>query len=590
MSQWFLSFFGVTCPLPMLLRIYDVILTEGASETLMRVALSLMRRNERKIKACGEFEDVMHLLLSRELWDTYGCNADDLVNDFVGLTGLVTRERLEQLEASFRDSQSGGPASATSPTLSVQAAASGFLGRLWAGSNSSNKVTSPTSSLSVTAPSRPSSFLRRTPSKQSVASTLNSVETTESCVSTASTEATAMSRNLSADCTLIKIHQNPGYAIQTTACVNKDKDLHIQIEDLLTALGEMQREQNLLACELQKVREEREEDHAVVRKYVQRARGPCSHLGNSLKLPQLQESNSTRLDLESQPAEMSEETSEKISSSFLELEDRFCSTLPKHSLQTPTMSELQEDLKLWKHQYEIEATKSVDLLCQLANKEAENTRVLEQFREVRSRLQDTQKDKQKLEKTIEDFRNDRSSMTENLVDSYSPTDSPGSRSSANGGLREFKLGRAGSTPALNAPAPVFSKRSSSLGMQAVLATEDQKPLPDEALLLELVNAKTSEALARQELEEVKGKLDSLRKMLGGSPVVANGHRPNPSEPYVPRGDSISPTEVIRSSVSKAGMEGLKVVTPAASSSGGFFSGWGKRTVSTPVVSSEIAEV
>jgi hypothetical protein len=69
-SQWFLSFFAVTCPLPMLLRIYDVLLLEGASETLMRVALSLMQRNEKKILTCTEFEDVMQLLLSRSLWDT----------------------------------------------------------------------------------------------------------------------------------------------------------------------------------------------------------------------------------------------------------------------------------------------------------------------------------------------------------------------------------------------------------------------------------------------------------------------------------------------------------------------------------------
>lgn len=69
-SQWFLSFFAVTCPLPMLLRIYDVLLLEGACETLMRVALSLMQRNEKKIMACTEFEDVLQLLLSRSLWDT----------------------------------------------------------------------------------------------------------------------------------------------------------------------------------------------------------------------------------------------------------------------------------------------------------------------------------------------------------------------------------------------------------------------------------------------------------------------------------------------------------------------------------------
>lgn len=69
-SQWFLSFFAVACPLPMLLRIYDVIFLEGAIETIMRVGLSLMQRNEKMIMACTEFEDVMQLLLSRSLWDT----------------------------------------------------------------------------------------------------------------------------------------------------------------------------------------------------------------------------------------------------------------------------------------------------------------------------------------------------------------------------------------------------------------------------------------------------------------------------------------------------------------------------------------
>ena len=69
-SQWFLSFFAVTCPLPMLLRIYDVLLLEGACETLMRVALSLMQRNEKKLLNCQEFEDVMQHLLSRSIWDT----------------------------------------------------------------------------------------------------------------------------------------------------------------------------------------------------------------------------------------------------------------------------------------------------------------------------------------------------------------------------------------------------------------------------------------------------------------------------------------------------------------------------------------
>ena len=43
LSQWFLSCFAVTCPLPMLFRIYDVIFAEGANETVMRVALALVQ-------------------------------------------------------------------------------------------------------------------------------------------------------------------------------------------------------------------------------------------------------------------------------------------------------------------------------------------------------------------------------------------------------------------------------------------------------------------------------------------------------------------------------------------------------------------
>ena len=103
-SQWFLSFFAVTCPLPMLFRIYDVIFAEGASETIMRVALSVMRKNEEKILACTEFEDVMQLLLSRGLWDCFHMDADEFVQDFVSLTGIVTREILQKIgRASCRE-------------------------------------------------------------------------------------------------------------------------------------------------------------------------------------------------------------------------------------------------------------------------------------------------------------------------------------------------------------------------------------------------------------------------------------------------------------------------------------------------------
>ena len=565
-SQWFLSFFAVTCPLPMLLRIYDVILTEGASETLMRVALSLMRRNESKIMACTELEDVMSLLLSRALWDTYGGNADELVNDFVGLTGLVTRERLETLEGIFKETDTEESCFKSVPLANVQAAASRFLGRFWTGQNSTAKITSPTSSLGVAGSTRPSSFLRRSPSKQSMASTLNSIESTDSQLSTAntaSTEATAMSRNPSADCTPSKAVTFGPSVSNSAGTSGQDRDLHTQIEDLLTALSDMQREQTVLASELQKEREDREEDRVVVQRFIDRTKQPAP----LMTIPEgvLQEPQST-LDT---PGEIQE-----LEDGLDELEDQFTRPNKRSSLAQQTKQQLREDLKLWKAQYDVEVTRSADLNRQLIDEKAETTRILENFRDMRTRMQDALQDKQRLEKTLQDMRTRRFS-TDSEFESVpsTPVDVP----SAPGGLRELKLGRSGSLRSNTAPVPAFSKRSSSLGISTVLATENHKPASEDALLLELVNAKTAEALARQELEEVKGKLDSLRKMIGGGPGAGagNGHRPSASEACVPKTASVS--------VPAKALETPKMAPPSISSGGGFFSGWGKRTASNPTV-------
>lgn len=563
----------------MLLRIYDVILTEGASETLMRVALSLMRRNETKILGCTEFEDVMQLLLSRGLWDTYACNADDLVNDFVGLTGLVTRESLETLEAGFKDARYEDCNVKISSEPHVRAAASRFLGRFWAGSNSS-KVASPTSSLLAAAPSHPSSFLRRTPSKQSMASTLNSIESSESHISTTSTDATAMSSSSSTVYTPLKSsHAFSDSGVPSVGDTSKDKDLHRQIEDLLTALSDMQRERTVLSNDLQKEREEREEDRGLILTFIENARSSAAlDLGLSHKENEIDESMP-------KAGSMLHISQDSLS----ELEDHLNFAKTKRSSIVQTKQQLREDVILWKDQHSLEATRSAALSRQLTELEVDNTRLLDQFREARTRMQDAHQDKQRLERQIQDLKSGRAySSDTSTSDEYSPItiEIPETRS---GGLREFKLGRSGSGSPRSQTAPAFSKRISSLGIQAVLATEDHKPPGDDTLLLELVGAKTAEAVAKQELEEVKAKLDSLRRLLGdhgpASPVTVTGHRPSPSEPCVVRTSSMGSSIALPSSrtgSAKTGQqEGLKVVTPSTGSGGGFFSGWGKRTVSTP---------
>ncbi|KAL2361803.1 hypothetical protein RJZ56_005293 [Blastomyces dermatitidis] len=525
-SQWFLSFFGVTCPLPMLLRIYDVLLLEGACETLMRVALSLMQRNQKKLLACEELEDVMQLLLARSIWDTYGGSADTLVQDFVSLTSFVTRESLQELETSYKESQ------ATSTSVyfpQMQAVASRFLGRLWAGSGSHNSARSLT--LNPNAPplvSRPSSAVRRTPSKQSMASTLNSFEST-SDASTAPTESSSAQAS-AVDSTKRKTRM--------AGTPNQDRDLHSQIEDLLTALTDMQREQAALAKDLQREREEREEDQQVGRLmlgYLRENSGQDEHEHATLLAKAI---------------------------------NRFSPTESRRASIVQTKRELRDEMVKWKEKYAQEASICKDLSRHIDDKDVECSQVKDELKRAQARLQEAHKDRQRLEKIIQELRVRKNSRSGT---SHEPQGSTGSADRGSTGLREFKLCRTGSS------ASTFSKRTSSLGAQAFVSNEDSRVGPDENLLLELVNAKTAEAVARQELEEVKAKLDSLRKLISRS-ADSSTRGPGPlnlsrsltvNSPATSKTYPHSPTESVKTPGSSAGV-----------SAAGFFSGWTKRTVST----------
>ena len=452
----------------MLLRIYDVILVEGASETLMRVALSLMRRNEKKILATAEFEDIMQLLLSRAIWDIYGCNADDLVNDFCGLTNLVTRDALQSLETKFKDAQSEGSAKD-----SIHSAVSRFLSRFWTGSGQPPKLPQVTSP-SLSAPSRPISYLRRTPSKQSMAPTLNSVESPDTNLSAASTEATSMSRHPSADWVPVKQTLSLTGNVTTSriaSSASKDKDLHSQIEDLLTALGDMQREQNALAGELQKEREEREErekDRAVVHRVITKMR-------KSNSLAAIPEDGAEHASQEAGASSISS----KLANSIAELEGHFALASSKRSSICQTKHQLRDEAMRWKKQFHEKAAKSAELSRQLTEKEREGPQFKEELRTARLRIQEAHRDKQRLKKSIQDLRNRKS-----VVPDSNP-DSPASEyfsATATNGLREFKLGRPTVSPTY-ATSPAFAKRSSSLSMQIILSsTEDHKPADQNALL------------------------------------------------------------------------------------------------------------
>ena len=125
-SQWFLSVFAVTCPLATLHRVYDLLLAEGAPETMLRLALTLLIKNKNALMTL-DMEDSLSLLLSKSLWESYDEDDDMLITDTVSLSDTVTTEALLELEAQY-EAQSE-PVSNVSGR-GIQAVATDFLGRM----------------------------------------------------------------------------------------------------------------------------------------------------------------------------------------------------------------------------------------------------------------------------------------------------------------------------------------------------------------------------------------------------------------------------------------------------------------------------
>ncbi|OAQ86829.1 GTPase activating protein [Purpureocillium lilacinum] len=552
-SQWFLSFFAVTCPLPMLFRIYDVIFAEGASETLMRVALSLMRKNEERLLACTELEDVMQLLLSRGLWDCYHYDADEFVQDFVGLTAVVSRERLSQLEQGYRESLVVTANAARASDITT--AATRFLGRIWASSAGAKHATL---APGLTAPSRPLSMLRRSASKQSIASTLNSIEASSASVASSSlTDATTVSRASSnAEDESSSRESTPvGPKLATGGAKSADERyLHSQIEDLLTALSELQRNHALQTNQLQWEREEREEDRKAVRLLLDGLRKRAT----SQDAPADEEAaddaavdSATDSEAVSEPATPTETpapSTEDLSELLDRVETRFGDESKKHrSSLAQSKSQLREELLTVKDQLVSAMSLSQELNRRIYDMNQEITSLKEQLRERHGHVRTLHQDNQRLEKQIHGLRT-RASAGSAIEPSRETESEWPLKSSSSGGLREFKLGRSVSTPS---HAPEFNKRQSSLpqphehiASSAASSGTVTPPNEQEALLLELVQAKTAEATAKQEAEEAKQKLEALRKAYGmapgDSPGAANptlgmgvfgrltGHAPTPS--------------------------------------------------------------
>ncbi|KAK9455148.1 rab-GTPase-TBC domain-containing protein [Dipodascopsis uninucleata] len=475
-SQWFLSFFAVTCPLTMLLRIYDIIFAEGALETLMRVSIALMQGNERRILALREEDEILQLLLSRSLWEVYDGNTDGLISDAMALTTIATRDVLGELEKEYnaqKQAVAEMPLATPAKPMTVQAselhtAAARFLGRIWSNVGHSGLSASP----NVTG-------LRNLHHNSSRASfgSMSSYELDQ---------------------------EGPGS--QNSYEYKRTRDLHCQIEDLVVALSTLQKQHMLVVEELEAEKRVREEERNIFE----------SFLGS---LPKTND------------VELSERT--------LKMKERFHGHPTNRLL---TFKDLVKQLEEAWTQLNGERQKNITLQKDLDEQNVEIRDLKDQLHNVKNQYHDAQKEKSKLERSLTDLRQRQQIAvhpvrddTDSYYDPPAPTRAVSTPSSivsgsmatngtsgvGSGGLRELRLGRQNQ---LRTPTQAFSKRSSSLYIpeEVTLALNAYACESCEALKIELAGAKTSEAVAKQECEETKIKLDQLRKQIARS----NSHNTN----------------------------------------------------------------
>ncbi|KAJ2704210.1 hypothetical protein FB645_003445 [Coemansia sp. IMI 203386] len=118
---WFLSLFAYTMPLSFVLRALDVIVAEGAPESIMRVGIALLQRNAQEILRQEDFESAM-MVLNTGLYDDTSRARDRpgfVLQDAAKLSAVVTSERLVELENQYyREQGSSARAGAPRPSMS----------------------------------------------------------------------------------------------------------------------------------------------------------------------------------------------------------------------------------------------------------------------------------------------------------------------------------------------------------------------------------------------------------------------------------------------------------------------------------------
>jgi len=505
LSQWFMTIFATNCPLNVLFRIYDVIFAEGADETIMRVALALILSNEQKLLAMHELEEVLHLLLGREIWEPYQNEPDFLMDEIARLSNVVTRVELDKLELQF-----AAQASSESGEKAVRAL--GFSSTLfgWWGASS------PADKKATLSPGESSSHPRRSISKRSVTtidSSAGSGSGTDSLISnegSASTAATEVEKDM-----------DRGSIKSSRTQRQEDRSLHEQVEGLLLALTEVQREAAQTAEKL-RVEHARKESMASI---VWRLRDIVTQKEEESQVQQsFEQSSDTGVKRDRRKTMPSKVAFNQAEGILKELHRRSAAissmarsvslnnlgnTAPDEELQD-SLSRLCALLDAEDGTPELSTPKSENdsysYFGQSNNSRPDNDQLLRPKQRRNSSKCGPMSRRPTQPHFLNPARNSSVITTGSSV--YDQEEYEPANGEALDRWPESMYEDIAESPITEQP---LAPRQSSLQARDILATAGAKPPSDEAILMELVNAKTREAAAIQQRDEMRSAMDKMRK-------------------------------------------------------------------------------
>lgn len=518
LSQWFMTIFATTCPLNTLFRIYDVIFAEGADETIMRVSLALILSNEQALMAMTEIEEVLTLLLGRDIWTPYDQNPDLLIDEITRLCHVVTKEALDKLHFQFVAQSENDASEKTVRALGFSSGFPGFkfLDGWWSASpNSKSAATSPGGSNLL---EMPSGEVRRSGSKRSVG-TINSVSGDSGADSLMSNESTASTAPTEAD-------SHPERDSSVTFKSHKtsrteDRGLHEQVEGLLLALSEVQREAAQTAAHLQ---EEREKKHSMAdivfrlrdivtqkeeaaqnevkrdRRNTLPSRFAFDQAQNVLKELHRQ---SVIINTASRSVSLGNLHQPIADSELQESLYRLCALLDVEGAETP----MSENRTFFEN--DGASIRSTDPSTLVRTKRSDSGRSLSLRSHSRHNSNRSVRQRSMQHRDLSSGRHQQSAINTPSL-GYLGIASPMSENSPDTWPEACMFDSVDDEEDAVQPQQ-FNPRSSSLAAHDILTGHVEQPSPDEALLTELVSAKTREAMALQERDEMKAALDKMRR-------------------------------------------------------------------------------